>query len=50
MVQQQDVVILNIVLTEVRNEYHYSWNFETENWRKYIGRAASERIPSGARH
>ncbi|SDH42574.1 Protein required for attachment to host cells [Alteribacillus persepolensis] len=48
MVQKSDVHFMDTALGEIRDEKHYSWDVESEDWKQYEGNAASERVPSGS--
>ncbi|WP_078551541.1 VLRF1 family aeRF1-type release factor [Bacillus alkalicellulosilyticus] len=47
VVQQHDVLALDVDLGEVLDEMHYSYEIEEDEWRRYEGVAATERMASG---
>lgn len=50
LLQQMDLLALDTRLGEVTQQIRYTLNVEDENWRKYEGTAAGERVASSANH
>ncbi|MFB4165810.1 VLRF1 family aeRF1-type release factor [Alteribacillus sp. JSM 102045] len=48
MVQKSDVHFIDTALGEIREEKHFSWEVESEDWNQYEGNSATERISSGS--
>ncbi|MFZ4453371.1 VLRF1 family aeRF1-type release factor [Salibacterium aidingense] len=48
MVQKSDVVLIDAALGEIRDEKHFSWEVESEDWKQYKGNASADRISSGS--
>ncbi|SFM03661.1 VLRF1 family aeRF1-type release factor [Salibacterium qingdaonense] len=48
LVQKSDVVLIDAALGEVRDEKHFSWEVESEDWKQYKGNASSDRTSSGS--
>ncbi|MGY4690569.1 VLRF1 family aeRF1-type release factor [Salibacterium sp. K-3] len=48
LVQKSDVVLIDAALGEIRDEKHFSWEVESEDWRQYKGNASSDRTSSGS--
>ncbi|WP_158738435.1 VLRF1 family aeRF1-type release factor [Alteribacillus sp. YIM 98480] len=48
MVQKSDVHFIDTALGEIREEKHFSWEVESEDWKQYEGNSATERISSGS--
>ncbi|MEB1809049.1 MAG: VLRF1 family aeRF1-type release factor [Bacillaceae bacterium] len=50
VLQQMDLLALDTRLGEVTQQIRYTLNIEDDNWRKYEGTAAGERVASSANH
>ncbi len=50
LLQQMDLVALDTRLGEINEEVRYILNLDDDNWRKYEGTAATERVASSANH
>ncbi|RSL31643.1 hypothetical protein D7Z54_19565 [Salibacterium salarium] len=48
LVQKSDVTLIDAAMGEIRDEKHFNWEVESEDWKQYKGNASADRTASGS--